>query len=66
MSALKDVVSLYQHLKSEWTKKPPNLEKSGDLLKKLKVSLALDLISLKVNSTYTFMFEGARSITVTC
>ncbi|KDR13661.1 26S proteasome non-ATPase regulatory subunit 8 [Zootermopsis nevadensis] len=39
MSALKDVVSLYQLLKSDWTKKPPNLEKCGDLLKKLKVGL---------------------------
>lgn len=37
MSALKDVVSLYQLLKSEWAKKPPNLEKCGELLTKLKV-----------------------------
>uniref|UniRef100_A0A7R8Z8B3 26S proteasome non-ATPase regulatory subunit 8 n=2 Tax=Timema TaxID=61471 RepID=A0A7R8Z8B3_TIMDO len=39
MAALKDVASLYQHLRNEWTKKPPKLEKCGDLLSKLKVGL---------------------------
>ncbi|PSN32765.1 26S proteasome non-ATPase regulatory subunit 8 [Blattella germanica] len=39
MAALKDVVSLYQHLKTEWTKKPPKLEKCGELLAQLKVGL---------------------------
>ncbi|GLH09303.1 26S proteasome non-ATPase regulatory subunit 8 [Gryllus bimaculatus] len=39
MAALKDVVSLYQTLKVEWTKKPPNVEKCGVLLAKLKVGL---------------------------
>lgn len=38
MAAVKDVVSLYQKLKAEWTKKPQNLEACGQLLAKLKVS----------------------------
>lgn len=39
MSAVKDVVSLYQKLKVEWSKKPQNLEACGQLLMKLKVGL---------------------------
>jgi len=53
MSALKDVVSLYQHLKSEWTKKPPKLEKCGELLTKLKVGLTLNSVSLTISSKNT-------------
>lgn len=37
MAALKDVSSLYQNLKQEWTKTPCNLKKCGELLNQLKV-----------------------------
>lgn len=37
MAALKDVVSLYQNLKREWTRTPCNLKKCGELLNQLKV-----------------------------
>ncbi|XP_014672971.1 PREDICTED: 26S proteasome non-ATPase regulatory subunit 8-like [Priapulus caudatus] len=39
MAALKEVVTLYQNLTQEWNKKAPNLEKCGQLLAKLKISL---------------------------
>ncbi|XP_012254437.1 26S proteasome non-ATPase regulatory subunit 8 [Athalia rosae] len=39
MAALKEVVSLYQTLKHEWTKKPCNLQQCGQLLNKLKIGL---------------------------
>ncbi|XP_051155391.1 26S proteasome non-ATPase regulatory subunit 8 [Leptopilina boulardi] len=39
MAALKDVSSLYQNLKQEWTKTPCNLKKCGELLNQLKVGL---------------------------
>ncbi|XP_046749591.1 26S proteasome non-ATPase regulatory subunit 8 [Diprion similis] len=39
MAALKEVVSLYQTLKSEWTKKPCNLQQCGQILNKLKIGL---------------------------
>uniref|UniRef100_A0A1B6MMZ6 26S proteasome non-ATPase regulatory subunit 8 n=1 Tax=Graphocephala atropunctata TaxID=36148 RepID=A0A1B6MMZ6_9HEMI len=39
MAAVKEVVTLYQRLKSEWSKKPQNLEACGQLLSKLKVGL---------------------------
>merc|ERR1712227_175420 len=39
MASLKEVVSLYQVLTQEWNKKPPNLDKCGELLVKLKVGL---------------------------
>ncbi|KAG8229895.1 hypothetical protein J437_LFUL009759 [Ladona fulva] len=39
MAALREVVSLYERLSAEWTKKPPKLDKCGDLLSKLKVGL---------------------------
>ena len=38
MAALKDVASLYQNLKQEWTKTPCNLKKCGELLSQLKAS----------------------------
>ncbi|PWA32500.1 hypothetical protein CCH79_00019404 [Gambusia affinis] len=37
--ALKETAGLYETLKAEWNKKNPNLNKCGDLLSKLKVSL---------------------------
>uniref|UniRef100_A0A669BNK5 26S proteasome non-ATPase regulatory subunit 8 n=1 Tax=Oreochromis niloticus TaxID=8128 RepID=A0A669BNK5_ORENI len=40
--ALKETAGLYETLKTEWNKKNPNLNKCGDLLSKLKISL-LDL-----------------------
>lgn len=40
MAALKDVTSLYQNLKQEWTKTPCNLKKCGELLNQLKVCRA--------------------------
>merc|ERR1712038_1312278 len=39
MAALRDVVSQYQVLTQEWNRKPPNMDKCGELLKKLKVAL---------------------------
>ncbi|XP_046383138.1 26S proteasome non-ATPase regulatory subunit 8-like [Ischnura elegans] len=39
MAALKEVMSLYQHLSAEWTKKPQKLVRCGELLSKLKVGL---------------------------
>jgi len=38
-SAVSDVVHNYQILLQEWTKKPPNLDKCGQILEKLKVAL---------------------------
>ena len=37
MASLKDIVIMYQSLKREWDKKPPNLDRCGELLTKLKV-----------------------------
>ncbi|XP_069118027.1 26S proteasome non-ATPase regulatory subunit 8-like [Argopecten irradians] len=39
MSSLKEIVMMYQSLKREWDKKPPNLDRCGELLAKLKVAL---------------------------
>ncbi|KAI5638908.1 CSN8/PSMD8/EIF3K family domain-containing protein [Phthorimaea operculella] len=39
MASMKDVASLYQNLKTEWAKKPPKLDKCGELLNKIKVAL---------------------------
>lgn len=39
MATLKDVVSSYQQLKVEWSKKNHNLEKCGELLSTLKVNI---------------------------
>jgi len=45
MAALKDVVSLYQNLKREWTKTPyTNLKKCGELLNQLKVIYIFHLL----------------------
>lgn len=33
---------MYQSLKREWDKKPPNLDRCGDFLTKLKVCLQLE------------------------
>lgn len=38
MASVKDVATLYQNLKTEWTKKPRKLDKCGELLNKIKVS----------------------------
>lgn len=37
MAAMKEIVSLYQNLKQEWTKTPANLSKCSELLNQLKV-----------------------------
>ncbi len=37
MANLREVVSTYQVLTAEWNKKPPNLNKCGELLTNLKV-----------------------------
>ncbi|XP_054711664.1 26S proteasome non-ATPase regulatory subunit 8-like [Uloborus diversus] len=39
MDPVKDVVQFYQVLQQEWAKKPPNLDKCGQILEKLKVAL---------------------------
>ncbi|XP_011310595.1 26S proteasome non-ATPase regulatory subunit 8 [Fopius arisanus] len=39
MTALNQIITLYQNLKQEWTKTPCNLKKCGDLLNQLKVGL---------------------------
>lgn len=44
MAALKEVVSLYQTLKHEWTKKPCNLQQCGQILNKLKVIILSRII----------------------
>ncbi|XP_018614316.2 26S proteasome non-ATPase regulatory subunit 8-like [Scleropages formosus] len=49
-AALKDTVALYENLKSEWNKKNPSLNKCGDILSKLKVSL-LELNFLPTSGT---------------
>ena len=46
MANLKHVVSTYQNLTQEWNKKPPNLDKCGELLAKLKVSKLMCNIKL--------------------
>ncbi|XP_046982289.1 26S proteasome non-ATPase regulatory subunit 8 isoform X1 [Schistocerca americana] len=51
MAAMKEVVSLYQQLKTEWNKKPPNLNKCGELLTKLKVGLTHLMFLPTSNST---------------
>lgn len=33
----KGAMNLYQNLSQEWNKKPPNLEKCGNLISQLKV-----------------------------
>ncbi|PVD26107.1 hypothetical protein C0Q70_13775 [Pomacea canaliculata] len=38
-ASLKEIVLMYQSLKREWDKKPPNLERCGDILLKLKLAL---------------------------
>uniref|UniRef100_A0A8C9VKU0 Proteasome 26S subunit, non-ATPase 8 n=1 Tax=Scleropages formosus TaxID=113540 RepID=A0A8C9VKU0_SCLFO len=49
-AALKDTVALYENLKSEWNKKNPSLNKCGDILSKLKISL-LELNFLPTSGT---------------
>lgn len=39
MASLKEIVIMYQSLKREWDKKPPNLDRCGDFLTKLKVCI---------------------------
>ncbi|KAL8583821.1 26S proteasome non-ATPase regulatory subunit 8 [Nucella lapillus] len=38
-ASLKEIVVMYQSLKREWDKKPPNLDRCGEILTKLKVAL---------------------------
>ncbi|MGH0179130.1 UNVERIFIED_CONTAM: hypothetical protein FKN15_000753 [Acipenser sinensis] len=47
---LKETASMYEQLKSEWNKKSPNLNKCGDILAKLKISL-LELNFLPTTGT---------------
>ncbi|KAJ8280281.1 hypothetical protein GJAV_G00052700 [Gymnothorax javanicus] len=49
-SVLKDTRGLYEDLKTEWNKKNPNLNKCGDILNELKVSL-LELNFLPTSGT---------------
>ncbi|KAL2728528.1 26S proteasome non-ATPase regulatory subunit 8 [Vespula squamosa] len=51
MAALKDVVSLYQNLKQEWTRTSCNLKKCGKLLNQLKVGLTHLMFLPTSNST---------------
>ncbi|XP_046561962.1 26S proteasome non-ATPase regulatory subunit 8-like isoform X1 [Haliotis rubra] len=39
MSSLKEIVGMYQNLKREFDRKPPNLERCGEFLAKLKIAL---------------------------
>ncbi|KAK3608632.1 hypothetical protein CHS0354_042633 [Potamilus streckersoni] len=39
MASLKEIVIMYQSLKREWDKKPPNLDRCGEILTKLKIAL---------------------------
>ena len=39
MASVKDVATLYQNLKTEWAKKPRKLDKCGELLNKIKVTI---------------------------
>lgn len=50
MANLKHVVSTYQNLTQEWNKKPPNLDKCGELLAKLKASILMGNIKLRFKS----------------
>lgn len=43
MADTKEIVDLYQTLRQEWSKKPPNLDKCGQILDSLKVCRLLDL-----------------------
>ena len=36
-ASLKEIVVMYQSLKRDWDKKPPNLDRCGEILTKLKV-----------------------------
>lgn len=36
---MRNVVAVYQNLKQEWNKKPPNLERCGEYLSELKIAL---------------------------
>uniref|UniRef100_A0A4W5QNI1 26S proteasome non-ATPase regulatory subunit 8 n=1 Tax=Hucho hucho TaxID=62062 RepID=A0A4W5QNI1_9TELE len=49
-SVLKETAGLYETLKTEWNKKNPNLNKCGDILSKLKISL-LELNFLPTTGT---------------
>ncbi|CAH0393049.1 unnamed protein product [Bemisia tabaci] len=50
MATMKDVLSLYENLKTEWSKSPQNLKIIGDLLAKLKIGLT-NLIFLPTSSS---------------
>ncbi|XP_046351362.1 26S proteasome non-ATPase regulatory subunit 8-like [Haliotis cracherodii] len=39
MSSLKEIVGMYQNLKREFDRKPPNLDRCGEFLAKLKIAL---------------------------
>jgi 26S proteasome regulatory subunit N12 len=38
-TSMRNVVAVYQNLKQEWNKKPPNLERCGEYLSELKIAL---------------------------
>lgn len=41
MGSMKDVATLYQSLKTEWSKKPRKLDKCGELLNRIKVKMTM-------------------------
>lgn len=41
MASLRDAVTMYQTLTQEWNKRPPNLDRCGEHLGKLKVRIML-------------------------
>jgi hypothetical protein len=43
---LKEALPLYEKIKNEWTRKPPNVAKTEELLNSLKVSFYFFLILL--------------------
>ena len=50
--AVNDTTALYELLKKEWSQKSPNLDKCGQLLTRLKVSLT-ELSFLPTNESVT-------------
>ena len=47
---LKEIVGVYQNLKRVWDTKPPNLDKAGELLSKLKVFFVIRTIYTEITS----------------
>ena len=57
---MESVKSLYRDLKSEWSKKNPNLKKCGTLLDQLKVS---ELITICIISSIISYFNPKKDFT---